>query len=222
MKSISELAKCIFATLSILFYCTILAPAQQQWNLPLLANWDDNSIPPAWTGAYSECWGYAAPDGKEYAFLASTQGTYFFNITVPSIPVLIDFVATKDTSVLVVNKDYATYSHYLYAVSDQGDNSLQIFDLQYLPDSVVKVYDANTISKRCHTVFIENDRLYMASNTRPDNSFGAMDVFSLTDPLNPVLMGTLFNPGFFRCMKLLLKMTQPIAPTVITVCGYII
>src|SRR6187402_3136538 len=68
--------------------------AQQQLNLPLLSNWDDNSIPPAWTGPYSECWGYAN-NGREYAFLASTQGTYFFDITVPETPLLIDFIRTK-------------------------------------------------------------------------------------------------------------------------------
>lgn len=169
--------------------------AQQSMNLPLLAHWDDDSIPAGWTGSYSECWGYDA-NGREYAFLASTQGTYFFDITNPSSLVLIDFIRTKDTTTLVVNKDYATYSHYLYAVSDQGDNSLQIFDLQYLPDSVVVAYDENTISKRCHTVFVEKDRLYMCSNTRNDGSFGAMDVFSLADPLNPQLMGTLYHPGF--------------------------
>lgn len=170
--------------------------AQQQLNMPVLSRWDDDAIPPAWTGAFSECWGYAAAD-REYAFIGSTQGTYFFDITDPVSPELIGYFDTKDTVTLVVNKDYATYDHYLYAVSDQGTNSLQIFDLQYLPDSVVKVYDSDAISKRCHTIFVEKDRLYMASNTRPDNSFGAMDIFSITDPLNPQLLGTLSHPGFF-------------------------
>lgn len=170
--------------------------SQQSFNLPLLSNWDDDSIPPAWTGAYNSCWGYAA-NGMEYAFLASTQGTYFFDITDPANPVMVDFIKTKDTTTLVVNKDYDTYQNYLYAVSDQGENSLQIFDLQYLPDSVVLVYDSDAISKRCHTIAIENSRLYMCSNTRPDNSFGPMDVYSLADPVDPVFMGTVEDPGFY-------------------------
>jgi len=169
--------------------------AQQQFNLPLLSNWDDDNIPGAWTGPYNSCWGYVA-NGREYAFLASTQATYFFDITNPTAPELIDFIKTKDTINLVVNKDYATYDHYLYAVSDQGDNSLQIFDLQYLPDSVVLAYDSNAISKRCHTIAVDNSRLYMCSNTRQDNFFAAMDVFSLSDPLNPILIGTLESPDF--------------------------
>ncbi len=186
------------------WFLVVPALAQQNMNLPLLSNWDDDSIPNAWTGAFSECWGYAA-NGREYAFLASTQGTYFFDITNASVPQLLDFIPTKDTVTLVVNKDYATYSHYLYAVSDQGENSLQIFDLQYLPDSVVLAYDDDALSKRCHTLTVENNRLYMCSNTRPDNTFGPMDIFSLADPVNPVLMGTLSNPGFFNVHEVFVR-----------------
>jgi choice-of-anchor B domain-containing protein len=186
-----------------LIFCLFLsapgmdALAQQQWNMPLLSRWDNDSIPEAWTGAYSECGGYSDGSGGEYAYIGSTQGIYFFNITDPVHPVMVDYFPTRDTVALVVNKDFAVYQHYVYAVSDQGNNSLQIFDMQYLPDSVVKVYDSDSLSKRCHTLYVNNDRLYMCSNSRPNNTFGAMDVFSLADPIHPVLLGTLFHPGFF-------------------------
>ncbi len=209
---------------------------QQSLNLPLLSNWDDDNIPPAWTGAFNECWGYAE-NGNEYAFLASTQGTYFFNITDPVTPQLLDFIRTKDTTTLVVNKDYATYSHYLYAVSDQCDNSLQIFDLQYLPDSVVVAYDSNSLSKRCHTITVENNRLYMCSNSRPDFTFGPMDVYSLDDPLDPQLLGTLSNSGFSSVHEVFVRndtaycsngynglwiydMRLPAAPSLITIIDF--
>src|SRR6187401_3470502 len=97
-------AICLFILLHSYSY------AQLQDNISLLSRWDEDSIPQAWTGAYSECWGYAA-NGREYAFLASTQGTYFFDITDPYHPDLIDFIRTRDTLDIVVNKDYATYSH---------------------------------------------------------------------------------------------------------------
>jgi choice-of-anchor B domain-containing protein len=191
--------------MSIFILMNALSFAQMQMNMTLLSRWDDDSIPAAWTGAYSECWGYVDEEGREYAFLASTQGTYFFEITDPVNPRLIDFIRTKDTTTLVVNKDYATFGHYLYAVSDQGDNSLQIFDLRYLPDSVVKAYDSDAISKRCHTIFIEKERMYMASNTRYNNSHGPMDIFSISDPLNPILLGTVSNPGFFTVHEAYVK-----------------
>lgn len=187
----------IIVVLAMLFSFAVMPlSAQNHWNLPMLSNWDDNSIPPATYGAYNECWGYAK-DGREYAFLGSSKGTYVFDITDPYNPVVINYFPTKDTVTLVINKDYAIYDHYLYAVSDQGNNSLQIFDLQYLPDSAVKVYDSDAISKRCHTLFVENDRLYMCHNTRPNNSYGPMDVFSLANPLDPQYLGTLSHPNFF-------------------------
>jgi choice-of-anchor B domain-containing protein len=183
----------------ILFFALLCWPgattAQLQWNIKMLGHWDDDSIPESWAGAFSECWGYAA-QGREYAFIGSTQGTYFFDVTDASVPVQIGYFTTRDTATLVVNKDYATYGHYLYAVSDQGDNALQIFDLQYLPDSVSLVYESDALSRRCHTVFVERGRLYMCSNTRFDYSVGPMDIFSLADPLNPALLGTVWNPGF--------------------------
>lgn len=182
----------------------ITAGAQNHWNLPVMSNWDDDNIPSASYGAYSECWGYHSA-GREYAFLGSSKGTYFFDVTDPYSPVVIDYFATKDTVTLVINKDYAVYDHYLYAVSDQGQNSLQIFDLQYLPDSVVKVYDSDAISKRCHTLFVERDRLYMCYNTRPDNSYGPMDIYSLADPLDPQYLGTVSHPGFFTVHEVHVK-----------------
>jgi hypothetical protein len=45
----------------------------------------------------------------------------------------------------------------------------------------------------------------MCSNTRPNGSFGPMDIFSIADPLNPVLMGTLSNPGFFNVHEVFVK-----------------
>ncbi len=188
----------IFRKILIIFLFFTHFGFAQQFNLPLLSRWDDDAIPLGWYGAaYSECWGYDH-NGREYAFLASNQGTYFFDITDAKNPVQVGFFRTKDTTELVLNKDYAVYSHYLYAVSDQGENSLQIFDLQYLPDSVVKVYDSDYKSKRCHTIFVEHNRLYMCSNTRYDNSFGAMDIFTLANPVNPLYLGTVWNSGFFN------------------------
>jgi choice-of-anchor B domain-containing protein len=169
--------------------------AQLPTTLPLLSNWSDSNIPPAFYGSYNDCWGYVDANGREYAIMGSSVGTHFFDITDPANPVYISFQPTKDPNTLSIHRDFKTYQHYAYGVTDQGDNSLQIFDLQYLPDSVVKVYDSNVLTKRCHNIHIEGDKLYLASNT-VGNNFHAMDVVSLADPVNPVLLSTLFNPAF--------------------------
>ncbi len=168
--------------------------AQTPVLLPLLYNWDDNNIPPAFYGAYNDCWGYVDSAGREYAIIGSSQGTYFFDVTTPTSPVMVDFEASKDTT-LTIHRDFKTYKHYAYGVADEGDNSLQIFDLQYLPDSVVKVYDNNQFCRRCHNLFIADDKLFLASNT-VGFSFHAMDVLSLANPVSPTFLSTLSNPQF--------------------------
>ena len=187
--------KHLFIALFILVVSPLISKGQQQQNMPLLGNWDDNTLPTSWAGTFNDCWGYAAPDGKEYAIMGDVMGTYFFNISNPAIPIVVNFFRGKDT--LGVHRDYKTYGHYAYGVSDEGNSSLQIFDLQYLPDSVVKVYDSDQYTIRCHNIFISGDKLYLASNTT-SSGFRSMDVLSLTDPANPTFISTLTNPQFWH------------------------
>lgn len=163
-------------------------------NLPILSNWDNDSLPQAWSGAYNDIWGYVDGSGKEYAILGTIVGTYFINITDPANPQVVSFFKGKDT--IGVNRDFKTYSHYAYGVCDQGNSSLQIFDLQNLPNSVTKIYDSDSLSVRCHTLFIEHDRIYMCSNTTKQG-YHSMDVLSLADPENPTYLSTLSHPQFF-------------------------
>ncbi len=165
------------------------SPAQPAL-LPLLSNWDDNSIPPAFYGPYNEIWGYADQAGREYAIIGSSEGTYFIDVTVPTAPVIVDFERSRDTVTLAIHRDYKTYQNYCYAVADEGDNSLQIFDLQYLPDSVSLVYDDDQYCTRAHNIFIADDKLFLASNSLGFN-FNAMDVLSLANPVNPTYLSTL-------------------------------
>jgi hypothetical protein len=91
--------------------------------------------------------------GKEYIIAGSTDSIYFFDISNPSNIVLVDVADGKSKQ--MVNRDYECYSHYVYCVSDNRNaGSLQVFDLQYLPDSVHKVYDSDTIAFNTHSIFI--------------------------------------------------------------------
>jgi choice-of-anchor B domain-containing protein len=144
--------------------------------------------------AYNDCWGYVA-NGREYAILGSNWGTHFIDITNPDQPISKGNFVGKSTN--VIWRDFKTFGHYAYGVADGAQNSLQIFDLQYLPDSVVKIYDKDSLSRSCHNIFIEGNRLYMASNTR-GFSFYSMEILSLANPTEPSLIGTLNNGGLFN------------------------
>lgn len=133
--------------------------------------------------------------GKEYIIAGSTDSIYFFDISNPSNIVLVDVADGKSKQ--MVNRDYECYSHYVYCVSDNRNaGSLQVFDLQYLPDSVHKVYDSDTIAFNTHSIFIEasSKRLYMCINRTKSGKTFAMDIVSLEQPETPVKIGTLEVP----------------------------
>lgn len=173
------------------FFCLFgsLAGAQDSLNMRRNAVW-------AFSGAtaYNDCWGYAA-NGREYAILGSNWGTHFLDITNPEQPVVVGNFIGKTSN--VIWRDFDTYGHYAYGVADGAPNSLQIFDLQYLPDSVVKVYDNDSLTRSAHTMYINGNRLYLSSNTRGLN-FYSMEILSIANPTAPTLLGTLNNGGLFN------------------------
>ncbi|MBC7447912.1 MAG: choice-of-anchor B family protein [Hymenobacteraceae bacterium] len=164
-----------------------LAPAAQaqrantSLNMPLLGRWQD----PNPSVFYNDLWGYAA-NGREYAIVGSSTGTNFIDVTNPRAPTQVDYVAGR-TNLNAIWRDYKTYQHYAYGVADgAGGNSLQIFDLQYLPDSVHLVYDDDTLSVSSHTCFIDADRLYLVNNKRFwATTYADVDILSLANPERP-------------------------------------
>lgn len=139
------------------------APGQAVNGMTMLSNWDDPNLPENSGVVYNDCWGYVDLNNREYAILGSTQGTYIFDITVPTNPVMVTFQAGGSTN--SIWRDYKTYRTYLYAVSDQGNgSSLQIFDLAGLPSTVTKVYDSQALFSRAHNIYISetSGRLYVA------------------------------------------------------------
>ncbi len=186
MNSIKTFGVFLFAFISLQ---TTYAQFDSQ-NISLYSNWYDSSMAaePIFGAKYNSCFGWTQND-REYAILGSSAGTFFLDVTIPSTPVLRDFVAGRRDS--CVWREYQTYGKYLYMVSDDsGPNSFQIADLSYLPDSVHIIHDGVTIFERSHTVFVDGNKLYCGSVS---GSFGnkSMRVYSLADPTNPTLLRSL-------------------------------
>lgn len=168
---------------------TSASVAQDSLNVRSLFHWDDPQIPigdAQLQNQYNEVWGYAA-NGREYAFIGSTVGLNVFDVTDPENSSLVDQVAGRFAGAGVIHRDYKVHDHHLYAVCDQGPSSLQIFDLQYLPDSVRLVYDGNDLFFRAHNIQVDtvNARLYTCGGS---NQFS---VYSIADPADPVLLANL-------------------------------
>lgn len=170
--------------------------SQNKKNIDLLDNWQNpNLISNSSNAKYNDCWGYTS-NGEEYAIAGSTEGTHYFKVNQQNKLEEIDFVPGKFVSMSVIHRDIKTYSHYAYAVCDEGESSLQIIDLNFLPDSVHVVAENDTTFARVHNLFIdeENALLYACSITPKINGMMSskisMQVFSLVNPELPVLLYT--------------------------------
>src|SRR6185436_17573443 len=179
------LAGCLFSSQKI------NAQTYDALNISLLGRFDDTTyVANNWVNSkYAGCWGWYNPvDGKEYAIVGGSNGTYFIEITIPATPVLRDYV--PGIQVNCVWREIKTYQNYCYMVSDDSPpNGLQIVDMSYLPDSVHVVHSGNSIIEQCHTIFVDGNKLYggyvRGGVVGPGT---AMAVFSLANPAVPSLL----------------------------------
>jgi choice-of-anchor B domain-containing protein len=73
---------------------------------------------------YNDVWGYAAPNGDEYALLGTTGGTAVIDTTNPAQPVERGFFPGPTSTW----RDIRTYGQYAYVVTE-GGGGMQILDL---------------------------------------------------------------------------------------------
>ena len=182
--------------------------AQTSWNMSLLSHFEDAHLPSIdWTPGnqiWNGCKGWAdTTKHREYAIAGSVDSIYFFDITDPNT---MKKVAVKSGITHAVNRDFDTYSHYVYCVSDNVTGTLmgrmQIFDMQYLPDSVHQVYVSDSTMLNTHTLFVnaKSKRLYKCINYHRDLSgilINPIEVYSLRNPENPTFMAKLTRANGF-------------------------
>jgi len=160
----------------------------------LLGQWSDNSlIVNNWPGgAYNEVWGVVVND-LEVAIIGSTEGAHFIDVTNPSNPIeLADaYVEGADGGAFMIHRDYDDYNGYLYAVADEGSSTLQIIDMNGLPEGTTVVYDDNELIENAHNIFIDKDKgkLYACGGFAPGVGGFKLAIFSLANPIDPLLIG---------------------------------
>ena len=153
------------------------------YELNLLYQWNNEELPSIGNQYFNDVWGWTAEDGSEYAIMGGVDSIYFFDISTPENTVLVDVRAGRSQN--CVHRDFKTWKHYAYAVADQGNASLQIFDLSYLPDSVHVVYDEDSLVRRAHNIHINNEKLYLAAHLKASGERYALSVLSLANPEVP-------------------------------------
>lgn len=168
----------------------------KSYNMIRLSHWDDDSITSLGLQSYNDVFGwYDSVKKREYAIVGTADSTYFFDVTDPfHRPIKCDAEAGR--SGFSIWRDYDTYKHYCYAVQDANQGSLQVFDMSYLPDSVQKVYDSDSLLYKSHTITISGDKLYCNSATTRNGTRQAVRIFSLANPEKPELAGVITPPIF--------------------------
>tara|TARA_B100001057_G_scaffold89793_1_gene86041 strand:+ start:762 stop:2105 length:1344 start_codon:yes stop_codon:yes gene_type:complete len=164
-----------------------------QLNTNLLFHWEDTTLigSSAYNNTYNEIWGVNI-NGKEFAIIGSTAGSHFFDVSDPQNATEVAFVAGAYTGAGVIHRDYHDYNGYLYIVCDEGSPStLQIVDITDLPNSVNTVYDSNNLLNRVHNIFIDTATAKLYACATGD----AMEVFTLSNPINPTLIYTYNDVG---------------------------
>lgn len=180
-------------TFLLTFLClSIWASAQKE--AVVVGRWSDTALVGSntYNNTYNEVWGLVV-NGSEYAVIGSTAGTHFIDVATAQE---VAFVAGAAQGGTIIHRDYHDYNGYLYAVSDEGNSTLQIIDFSGLPNSVSVVYDNDNLIKRSHNIFIDTAtaRLY-ALAVRTPTAYEAMAIYDISTPTAPVFLGAYNNFG---------------------------
>lgn len=150
--------------------------------------WFPSVISGSDTTGGSDCWGYTAPDGTEYALMGVRDGIAVVKAVTLEV---VTVVAGPTTGGIPFKwRDIKTYRHYAYAVAEQTGfrEGVMIIDLRPLPDSVRYVGSYVTPTDvTSHNLSIDTTTGYayvLKSN------YTGFRIISLADPENPVEVGS--------------------------------
>lgn len=183
-----------------LCFCSTTIFSQNTETLELLFHWNDETIAgtTAYNNAYNEIWGLVINE-REFAVIGSTAGTHIFDVTDAQNSIQVQFIPGAAVGVSIIHRDYHDHNGFLYAVSDEGNSSLQIIDINNLPEEAIIVYDSNELIKTSHNIFIDEkvDIMYACNVRTATSSWNStsLAIFDIENPLNPVHLLDFEVPG---------------------------
>ncbi len=139
----------------------------------------------------SDIWGWAAPDGTEYALVGVRNGFSIVSLEDPENPYEAAFIPGPSTTW----RDIKTWDHYAY-VTNEGGDGLLVVNLENLPDGLTNddwfywapdLPGLGTLST-IHNLYIDEfGTCYLAGANI--NSGGVLYVDVATDPFGPQFVG---------------------------------
>lgn len=133
----------------------------------------------------NDCWGYVSPSGREYALFGMQSGFSVLEVTDPTYPVQIGFIAGAGS----LWRDIKVHGHYAYGVSE-GGLGIQVIDLSQVDAGVVthvknKMQNGHATT---HNIAINSDSgyLYLCGANVAN---GGLVAVSTADPEDPTIVG---------------------------------
>ncbi len=133
----------------------------------------------------NDIWGYVSPSGREYAIMGVSDGTGFIEVTDPTRPTMVGYVAGPHS----IWRDMKVHQEVCYTVSQEGDG-LQIIDLSEIDSGVVthvSTSNLNGLFFVAHNIALNAESGYaypVLSDINP-----GITAVDLADPFNPVIAG---------------------------------
>jgi choice-of-anchor B domain-containing protein len=165
-RSISAVAALFFVVIGQIY-------PQSNLNLQLVGKMQTRG-----TSQYSNCWGYNAPGGKEYAIVGTANGTQIVDITSDTLKE-VAFIPGPSSAW----REMKVYQKYAYVVTEGSGAGLQIIDLDSL--KLVNTITTTQVPSG-HTISQEGKYLYISGGRY---KVGGIVVLDLTDPVHPAYVG---------------------------------
>ncbi|WP_191858620.1 choice-of-anchor B family protein [Hanstruepera ponticola] len=146
----------------------------------------------------NDSWGWTDPTtGKEYALVASTQGTAFVDVTDPTNPLLLGRLASANPgNGGNIWRDVKVYSNHAFIVSEASNHGMQVFDLTRLrnvanpPEAFTPDFHYTGFGRAHNIVINENSGYaYIVGGSRNTTYAGGPIFLNIQNPLNPIEEG---------------------------------
>jgi len=159
--------------------------SQTQTNIELLGHINYQALHDA---NLNDVWGYVDELGNEYAIVGTTKGTSIVDVTDPTNPIEVFWLAGSTS----IWRDPSVHGDFAY-VTTEAEDGLTIIDLSPLPSSTVLPTTLYTGSignewQSAHTCFVdENGVAYVFGANRGQGGVIMLDV--QTNPMAPIELG---------------------------------
>ena len=174
--------RAILLALTGLSVLTFSLPAQVSKNAKLMGTWTKGS-----SYRYNDCWGYTAPNGKEYALVGLRTGFSVVDITDPSKPVERGYFSGYTSTW----RDVKTFGHYAYVVTEASGQGMWIIDLLDADKPKLVATWGQTAYRNCHNIAMDMERghAWLVGTDK-----GALILDVKTNPTSPKLITTYTSP----------------------------